>query len=242
MSARRRGRARGAAAHANAGERPLAWPGDPAAVAAADIDFEAMAHVLANTCRWRGRTRRFYSLAQHAVAVSEEVEALDGLDGGDRRALALRALLAGVRAAWLGDGGGEAGKRAGAAIDRAVGEAAGLDPEVPGEQADVLRFVERMTDAAERRDVLEGDAPPRSGPAFPPLKRRLRPVRPAHAARLWIARFRELAGPSGGASGAGAAQPDTENDGKEAADVAHLETRGRDEGTPPEREDARHAA
>lgn len=241
MSARRRS---AAAANANAGERPLAWPGDPAAVAAADVDFEAVAHVLANTCRWRGRTRRFYSLAQHAVVASEEVEALDGLDGGDRRALALRALLAGVRAAWLGDGGGEAGKRAGAAIDRAVGEAAGLDPEVPGEQADVLRFVERMTDAAERRDVLEGDAPPRSGPAFPPLKRRLRPVRPEHAARLWIARFRELAGPSGGASGDGVAQPDTdtENDGKEAAHVAHLETRGRDEGTPPEREDARHAA
>lgn len=242
MSARRRSPARGAAANANAGERPLAWPGDPAAVAAADVDFEAVAHVLANTCRWRGRTRRFYSLAQHAVAVSEEVEALDGLDDSDRRALALRALLAGVRAAWLGDGGGEAGKRAGAAIDRAVGEAAGLDPEAPGEQAEILRFVERMTDAAERRDVLEGDAPPWSGPAFPPLKRRLRPVRPAHAARLWIARFRELAGPSGGASGKGAAQPDTENDGKETADVAHLETRGRDEGTPPEREDARHAA
>ena len=34
-----------------ASERPLTWPGDPETVTAADIDFEALAHVLANTCR-----------------------------------------------------------------------------------------------------------------------------------------------------------------------------------------------
>ena len=36
------------------GQRALNWPGDPEGVTAADIDFEALAHVLANTCR-RGR-------------------------------------------------------------------------------------------------------------------------------------------------------------------------------------------
>ena len=37
--------------HGAGEDRPLAWPGDPEQVSAADIDFEALAHVLANTCR-----------------------------------------------------------------------------------------------------------------------------------------------------------------------------------------------
>ena len=44
-----------------------------------DIDFEALAHVLANCCRRGGRMRQYHSLAAHVVIVSEEIEALDGL-------------------------------------------------------------------------------------------------------------------------------------------------------------------
>ena len=76
-----------------------AWPSDPEHVEARKIDFEAIAHVLANTCRWGGRTRRFLSLAQHAVTASEEVAARDGIAEKDRRALALHALLTNARAA-----------------------------------------------------------------------------------------------------------------------------------------------
>ena len=47
--------------------RAVRWPGDPAALTAEAVDFEALAHVLGNTCCWGGRSRRFYSLAQHAV-------------------------------------------------------------------------------------------------------------------------------------------------------------------------------
>ena len=83
-----------------------AWPGDPEHVEAGGVDFEAVAHVLANTCRWGGRTRRFLSLAQHALTASEEAETLDGVADGERHALALHALLANASAAWLGDGGG----------------------------------------------------------------------------------------------------------------------------------------
>ena len=32
--------------------------GDPATVAAESVDFEAVAHVLGNTCCWGGRSRR----------------------------------------------------------------------------------------------------------------------------------------------------------------------------------------
>ncbi|MDE0378439.1 MAG: hypothetical protein OXI20_04285 [Rhodospirillales bacterium] len=178
---------------------PPRWPGDPEQGDGIDVDVEAVAHVLANTCRWGGRTRRFLSLAQHALAVSEEIEALDGIDGEDRRALALHALLMPGRAAWLGDEKGDlpasarAAARArvqGAAIDRAVREAAGLDPELPEDRVELLRFVERMCDAAERRD-LGVDA---GGFPFPPLQRTIRPMAPEAAAERWLGRFRELAG------------------------------------------------
>ena len=189
---------------------PPRWPGDPESVEASAVDFEAIAHMLANTCRWGGRTRRYISLAQHALTASEEIEALDGMAGEDRRALALHALLDDAGAVWLGDAEGEhpvsaraaaRTKAHGARIDRAVREAAGLDPEPPEEWAEVLRFVERMTDAAERRDLGIGAG----GFPFPPLRRTIRPLAPEAAAERWLARFHELHGD--GAAGNGAAAP-----------------------------------
>ena len=190
----------------------LAWPGDPEAVTCADIDFEALAHVLANTCRFGGRTREYHSLAAHALIASEEIEALDGLDGEARRRLALYALVADAPAAWLrGESGtsqraAERSQRLGARIERAVREAAGLDA-APGEsEAELLRFVARMTAAAEARDLVDADAG--AGAAFPPLKRRIRTVGPGRAAQVWLARLRALIRPpaeggAGAASGAG---------------------------------------
>ena len=180
---------------------PPRWPGDPALGENIDVDIEAIAHVLANTCRWGGRTRRFLSLAQHALTMPEEIEALEGIAGEDRRCLALHALLVPARVAWLGDEKGDVpasakaaarAKALGAAVDRAVREAAGLDPQLPEDWSEVLRFVARMTDAAERRDLgVDGARTP-----FPPLRRTIRPMAPEAAAERWLARFRELAGSS----------------------------------------------
>ncbi|MYB14187.1 MAG: hypothetical protein F4114_03570, partial [Rhodospirillaceae bacterium] len=83
------------------GGRPLSWPGDPETVTAADVGFEALAHVLANTCRRGGCMRGYHSVAAHAVIVSEEIEGLDGLGDEDRRTLALHALVADAPSAWL---------------------------------------------------------------------------------------------------------------------------------------------
>ena len=194
---------------------PLRWPGNPDQGDGIDVDFEAVAHVLANTCRWGGRTRRFLSLAQHGLIASQEIEALEGIADDDRRSLALYALLADARAAWLGNGEEEspasdrAAARArthGAKIERAVREAAGLDPEPPKELAEVLRFVERMTDAAERRDLRVSAA----GFPFPPLRRTIRPMAPEAAAERWLARFRALRqaeGNHGSATGEGSRSP-----------------------------------
>ena len=181
-------------------ERPLNWPGEAENITAADIDFTALAHVLANTCRRGGCMRGYHSVAAHAVVVSEEIEALDGLSDEDRRALALHALVANAPSAWLRGwlpDSQRAAERAGklaTGIETAVREAAGLDAVLDEEHAELLRFVTRMAAAAERRDIME-DAPASAGVAFPPLKRRIRSIPPDKAATGWLARFRALAGP-----------------------------------------------
>ena len=48
------------------GATALAWPDDPETVTVTDIDFEALAHVLANCCRRGGRMRHYHSLAANA--------------------------------------------------------------------------------------------------------------------------------------------------------------------------------
>ena len=197
-------RTRGARRRTRNTDRPLTWPDDPENVTAADIDFEALAHVLANTCRRGGCTRHYHSVAAHAVIVSEEIEALDGLGDEDRRTLALHALVANAPSAWLRGWLPEsqrAAERAGklaTGIETAVREAAGLDAVLEEEQAELLRFVARMAAAAERRDIMEpgsGSGPGSAGIAFPPLKRRIRSTMPDKAAESWLARFRALAGP-----------------------------------------------
>ncbi len=193
-----------------AGQRPLAWPDDPETVTAADVDFEALAHVLANTCRRGGCLRQYHSVAAHAVVVSEEIEALDGLGEEDRRRLALHALVANAPSAWLRGrlpdsqrAADRAGKLA-TGIETAVREAAGLGAVLDEEQAELLRFVTRMAAATESRDLLDEPAAG-AGVAFPPLKRRIRPIPPDKAAWAWLARFRALAGPEEGQRGRGAA-------------------------------------
>ncbi len=188
-------------------ERPLNWPDDPETVTAADIDFEALAHVLANTCRRGGCMRGYHSVAAHAAIVSEEIEALDGLSEGDRRTLALHALLAPAPSAWLRGrlpdsqrAADRVGKLA-SGIEAAVREAAGLDAVLDEDHGELLRFVTRMAAAAERRDVMDGNAAASAGVAFPPLKRRIRGVPPDKAAQAWLARLRALGVAPGGDAG-----------------------------------------
>ncbi len=190
------------------GQAPLNWPDDPEDVTAAAIDFEALAHVLANTCRRGGCMRGYHSIAAHAVAVSEEIEALDGLEDAQRRTLALHALVADAPSAWLrarlpdSQRAAERAGRLATGIHAAVREAAGLDATLDEEQAELLRFVTRMASAAERRDLLDANAPAGAGVAFPPLKRRIRPIPPDKAAQAWLARLRALGVAPGGDAGA----------------------------------------
>lgn len=194
MNAKRRAPAHGAGREE---ERSLAWPGDPESLAAESVDFEALALVLANTCRRDGRLRRFHSLAAHGVAMSEAIEDL----GGDVREASLHALLFEASVAWLGPDAAPTRRptdklrRLGARVDRAVREAAGLDPEPPAEADELVRFIARMAESAEVRDLPGASAAP--AVYFPPLNRRIRPIDPARAARLWIERLHDLKGSPG---------------------------------------------
>ena len=181
--------------------RPLVWPDDPEAVTAESVDFTALAHVLANTCRRGGCLRGYHSVAAHSVVISEEIEALDGLGDEDRRTLALHALIANAPSAWLrgrlpdSQRAADRVGRLATGIETAVREAAGLDAVLDEEHGELLRFVTRMAASAERRDIMDGNAAVSASVAFPPLKRRIRPLPPDKAAEVWLARFRALAGP-----------------------------------------------
>ena len=224
MNARdgRRGRSRTATGEDRSEERPLNWPGDPESLTAGAVDFEALAHMLANTCRRGGRLRRFHSVAAHAVLVSEAVENLGDPEAGDGRRVALYALLADASVAWLepaGDAASQRGaerlKRFRETVDRAVREAAGIRREPSPEEAELLRFVARMAEGAEDRDIpgaRDGAAPAVS---FPPLPGRIRTVEPDRAARLWLNRLQDLGGCSsagGGAAGTSAGESRDPND------------------------------
>ncbi len=182
-------------------EQPMAWPGDPETVTAEDVDFTALAHVLANLCRHGGRVRRFHSEAAHALAISEAIEDFATGSDAERQSLALFALLDDARVAWLGtevpvsQRAGERWRRLGVRIDAAVRAAAGLPPDLPDAEAELLRFVVRMAASAERRDILGLDVPGVNGGTFPPLKKRIRSLDPGRAAELWLARFQALRGP-----------------------------------------------
>ena len=228
MNAKRR-----ISAHAAGGaeERHLYWPGDPESLAAEAVDFEALAHVLANTCRRGGRLKRFHSLAAHAVTMSEAIEDLGGPGGGRVREAALYALLSQASVAWLGADAAplrrptDRLKRLCGRVEATVLEAAGLGAEPTAEQAELLRFIARMAEAAEARDVpgaSEGAAP---AVVFPPLDRRVRPLDPARAARLWLERLHDLKRPPDTGGSAAAPHPDESGESsEEKPDVMHART------------------
>ena len=181
------------------------WPGDPAALTVERVDFEALAHVLANTCCWTGQSRRFYSVAQHAVVVSAAAERLGGLNESDRHVLSLHGLLADAWRVWFRDAGpdrsrrvSDKARREAAAVQRTVLEAAGVEPELPGSWAQALELTQRMAEAAVCRDLADAGielGTRAGGPLFPPLKERIRPLGPDRAARRWLERFEALRTP-----------------------------------------------
>ena len=76
------------------------YPLDPAPE---DIVPTDIAHSLAMQCRYNGHVKRFYSVAEHCVLMSDFILADVSYSGADARELALWALLHDAAEAYIGD-------------------------------------------------------------------------------------------------------------------------------------------
>jgi len=111
-----------------------------------DVRIEDIAHALANLCRFGGHTRRFYSVAQHSLLVSELAPP----------ALAFQALLHDAAEAYCGDvisplkmcvpGYVTIQKR----IEAAIAERFNIPAELPAE----IKRADLVALATERRDLM----------------------------------------------------------------------------------------
>lgn len=93
------------------------------------INIDDIAHALGNICRFAGHTRKFYSVAEHSVLVSEILEHNDNPDAP------IIGLLHDAHEAYVWDAPrpikpllGEAFATLAEIADRAIGEHFGIDP------------------------------------------------------------------------------------------------------------------
>jgi 5'-deoxynucleotidase YfbR-like HD superfamily hydrolase len=155
------------------------------------LDIADITRALANTCRFGGHCRSFYSVAQHSVIVSELVEQR----GGDVEDV-FAALMHDAAEAYLGDmphpikhrsALGEAFKTAEARLEQVMRERFRIKPDVPDiKRADrALLATERRAFSAENWHwpELEG---------VEPLDLELTAWPPDKAARAFAERYAEL--------------------------------------------------
>lgn len=76
---------------------------DPFDLQLEQIDIVDIAHALSNICRFSGRTKQFYSVAQHCVLGAKYIERFYGWDIRDKQELMLTFLLHDANEAYLLD-------------------------------------------------------------------------------------------------------------------------------------------
>lgn len=158
------------------------WPLDPRPE---EIHIEDAAHALAHVCRFGGHVKFFYSVAQHAVAVSHLCEPQDALWG----------LLHDASEAYIGDmvrplkrqacfsGYVEAEER----LMRAVCDRFGLPYEMPASVA----VADEIMLATEARDLKGVDLETWTVKQ-PPTEARIMAWSSGYAKWMFLQRFREL--------------------------------------------------
>lgn len=156
------------------------WPMDPRP---SEVCIEDVAHALAHQCRYAGHCRRFYSVAQHSVLVSEAVppeHALWGLlhDASEAYLVdvprPVKPYLSGYKAA-----------------ERRVMEAVCVHFGLPREMPATVKVADERILADEAAQLMT--PPPASwNLPHPPLGVWISPIDPADAKALFLARFGEL--------------------------------------------------
>jgi hypothetical protein len=157
---------------------------DFCAPAASDFTIEDIAHGLGNICRYSGQCRRFYSVAEHSVLVSETAEGFE-----------FEALLHDAAEAFLGDITRPLKqmlpeyKKIEADVERAILERFGVVGPLPAQvkQAD-LRVL-----AAEQKQIMpEGTDGWVRGRKVSPAPVVVRHLPPEEATRIFLDRFEAL--------------------------------------------------
>ncbi len=155
------------------------------------LDIADITRALANTCRFGGHCRSFYSVAQHSVIVSELVEQR----GGDVEDV-FAALMHDAAEAYLGDmphpikhrsALGEAFKAAEEHLERALRARFKIKPDVPE-----IKRADRALLATERRALSAEDWHWPELDGVEPLDLELTAWPPDEAARAFAARYAEL--------------------------------------------------
>ncbi|HVV91746.1 MAG TPA: hypothetical protein VHB53_14730 [Solirubrobacterales bacterium] len=164
---------------------------DPLAPDVARIDIGDIAQALANTCRFGGHSRRFYSVAQHSAIVSDVC-----LERGASADEALVALLHDSGEAYLVDlphplkhrsDLGPPFIRAEKALEEAIRARFGLGPPPAG-----MKAVDRSLLATERATFTSTLDPWPELEGFEPLPIDIEPWDPERAQREFLGRFERL--------------------------------------------------
>ncbi len=162
------------------------WPFDPRPE---DFRIFDIAHSLANICRFNGHTKEFYSVAQHCVHGSYEIE----------RAFAFEFLMHEVEEAYTGDmirpikylptmtGFRNIQNKIDAVSRRKFGLPEKMSPEV--------KIADNRMCWTEKRDLLLNQQDIDWGTPIEPYERRIKAISPLEAKWAFIDRFKELLGP-----------------------------------------------
>lgn len=171
------------------------WPHDPRPE---DFDIEDIAHALANTCRFNGHTKEFYSVAQHSVIVSQLCSPVMSA----AYPFQLEGLLHDAAEAYIGDmirpikhdgsAMAESFLSMEFGIELALAQKYNLWFNIDGWPRDVKR-ADNIALATEKRDVMALEAAPWA--TLPePTALAIIPLAPRAAKQLFLDRFGELYG------------------------------------------------
>lgn len=151
----------------------------------ARFDIVDIAHALSNICRFTGHTRRFYSVAQHSVLVSQVVDQRWALEG----------LLHDAAEAFIGDVSRPLKamlpdyKAIEQRVEAAVLGRFGLAPELPP----AVKAADLVLLATEKRDLMPAHEATWSDlQGFEPMAETIVPVSSELARRMFVERYKEL--------------------------------------------------